>query len=381
MTQPLHLYEEITFQQFALFIKTHSKQVETNINIYLNLDQAICEPDRKIIGGMLHSFFQLLTSPANIEGINENYHSSLDTWLQSQLSIINKKSLYLFQLIFEKSLLTLMIQIKYNRIIPVYMFLLSIFTYLIHSYSKWVDEEKHAIDTQKHLPENMELRRLQKLDKLNQLLIRSSGVQDLAFILKKCEEYFHYKRCVFYAYIPWSNQFYGVIGAELAKVQSMKGQITEERTVFSSKRPIYLKDPRNFVKEEHIKLFNLSSIIFVPIIHQEQLFGWLTFDQVGEEFDSSKNELDLLEQVGKRIGMYLSRKGEERKKTLEIHLTERELTILDLLSEGYDNKKIGESLFLSEHTVRDYVSSLMTKLKAKNRTQVVASAFRLGLLN
>ncbi|MFE3577036.1 response regulator transcription factor [Lysinibacillus sp. NPDC059133] len=55
--------------------------------------------------------------------------------------------------------------------------------------------------------------------------------------------------------------------------------------------------------------------------------------------------------------------------------------ILGLLAEGYDNKKIGSLLFLSEHTVRDYVSSLMTKLKAKNHTQVVASAFRLGLLN
>ncbi|WP_369436298.1 LuxR C-terminal-related transcriptional regulator [Lysinibacillus fusiformis] len=55
--------------------------------------------------------------------------------------------------------------------------------------------------------------------------------------------------------------------------------------------------------------------------------------------------------------------------------------ILRLLAEGYDNKKIGGLLFLSEYTVRDYVSSLMTKLKAKNRTQVVASAFRLGLLN
>ncbi|MFB7640801.1 response regulator transcription factor [Peribacillus butanolivorans] len=68
-------------------------------------------------------------------------------------------------------------------------------------------------------------------------------------------------------------------------------------------------------------------------------------------------------------------------KTSDFHLTERETTILDLLSEGYDNKKIGELLFLSENTVKDYVSSLMTKLKAKNRTQVVALAFRLGLLN
>jgi len=213
------------------------------------------------------------------------------------------------------------------------------------------------------------------------LLISSSGYQDLALILKKCEEYFSYKRCVFYAYVPWSNQFYGVIGAELPKVQSMKGELTGENTILSSRKPIYLKNPKNYVKEEHIQLFNLSSIIFIPILCEDQLFGWLTFDQLGEEFDCTKEELTLLEEVGKRLGLFLSRKGEKVEKNTVLHLTDRESMILGLLAEGYDNKKIAGLLFLSEHTVRDYVSSLMTKLKAKNRTQVVASAFRLGLLS
>ncbi|EOW9530109.1 LuxR C-terminal-related transcriptional regulator [Bacillus cytotoxicus] len=379
MTQPFHPYEDITFQEFVLFIKTHRKQIEENINIYLNLEPSISESDRNITDVLLHSFFQTLHL-SNMEDINEDYTNHLDTWLQSQLSILNMKSFNLFQLIFKKALITLMIQIKYDRMIAILMFLLSIFTHLVHRYNNWIDENITDL-TQKHSHNNKELKKLQSLDKLNKLLIRSSGVQNLAYILKKCEEYFHYKRCVFYAYVPWSNQFYGVIGAELPKVQSMKGQLNEQNTVFHFKKPIYLKKPKNYIKEEHIQLFNLSSIIFIPITYQDQLFGWLTFDQLGEEFDCSKDELDLLEQVGKRLGLFLSRKGEKVQKTSEIHLTERESTILDLLAEGYDNKKIGGLLFLSEHTVRDYVSSLMTKLKAKNRTQVVASAFRLGLLH
>ncbi|MCZ8510909.1 LuxR C-terminal-related transcriptional regulator [Paenibacillus filicis] len=379
MTQPFHPYEEITFQEFVLFTKTHSKQLEANLNIYLNLEPSISEADRKFTDMLLHSFFRLLTH-SNIESIDEDYASYLDTWLQSQLSILNRNSFNLFQLIFEKSLIALMIQIRHNRMITILMFVLSMFTYLVHSYNNWVNEDITGT-TKKNLHENRKLKRLQLLDKLNKLLIRSSGVQDLAYIFKKCEEYFHYKRCVFYAYVPWSNQFYGVIGAELPKVQSMKGQFTEQNSVFSSKKPIYLKNPKNYVKEEHIKLFNLSSVIFIPITHQNQLFGWITFDQLGEEFDCSKDELDLLEQVGKRLGLFFSRKVEEVAKTSELHLTERESMILGLLADGYDNKKIGGLLFLSEHTVRDYVSILMTKLKAKNRTQVVASAFRLGLLN
>lgn len=374
MTYPFQSVEEVTLQEFVLFIKIHHKQIEENTNIYLNLDPSIAESDQKRVAMLLDSFLRL-TTHTNIDELNEDDKSFFTTWLQSQLSIIDKKSFNLFQLIFEKALITFMIQQKSSRTNAILMYVLSKFTFLVQLYYGG-DHNANYRST-----DNQELKYLQLLDKLDKLLISSTGYQDLAYILKKCEEYFSYKRCVFYAYVPWSNQFYGVIGAELSKVQSMKGQLTGDNTILSSKKPIYLKNPKNYVKEEHIQLFNLSSIIFIPIMRRDQLFGWLTFDQLGEEFDCTKEELLLLEEVGNRLGLFLSRKGEKVEKNTELHLTERESMILGLLAEGYDNKKIGGFLFLSEHTVRDYVSSLMTKLKAKNRTQVVASAFRLGLLS
>ncbi|WDV07266.1 helix-turn-helix domain-containing protein [Lysinibacillus irui] len=374
MTHPFQSVEEVTLQEFVLFIKIHHKQIEENTNIYLNLEPSIAESDQKRVAMLLDSFLRL-TTHTNIDELNEDDKSFFTTWLQSQLSIIDKKSFNLFQLIFEKALITFMIQQKSSRTNAILMYVLSKFTFLVQLYYGG-DHNVNYRST-----DNQELKYLQLLDKLDTLLISSTGYQDLAYILKKCEEYFSYKRCVFYAYVPWSNQFYGVIGAELSKVQSMKGQLTGDNTILSSKKPIYLKNPKNYVKEEHIQLFNLSSIIFIPIMRRDQLFGWLTFDQLGEEFDCTKEELLLLEEVGNRLGLFLSRKGEKVEKNTELHLTERESMILGLLAEGYDNKKIGGFLFLSEHTVRDYVSSLMTKLKAKNRTQVVASAFRLGLLS
>lgn len=374
MTHPFQSVEEVTLQEFVLFIKIHHKQIEENTNIYLNLEPSIAESDQKRVAMLLDSFLHL-TTHTNIDELNEDDKSFFTTWLQSQLSILDKKSFNLFQLIFEKALITFMIQQKSSRTNAILMYVLSKFTYLVQLYYGG-DHNASYRST-----DNEELRILQLLDKFDELLISSTGYQDLAYILKKCEEYFSYKRCVFYAYVPWSNQFYGVIGAELSKVQSMKGQLTGDNTILSSKKPIYLKNPKNYVKEEHIQLFNLSSIIFIPIMRRDQLFGWLTFDQLGEEFDCTKDEILLLEEVGNRLGLFLSRKGEKVEKNTELHLTERESMILGLLAEGYDNKKIGGFLFLSEHTVRDYVSSLMTKLKAKNRTQVVASAFRLGLLS
>ncbi|WCH48215.1 LuxR C-terminal-related transcriptional regulator [Lysinibacillus sp. OF-1] len=376
MTHPFQSIEEVTLQEFVLFIKIHHQQIEENVNIYLNLAPSIAEEDRKRAAMLLDSFLRLMTY-TNIDELNDGDKSFFNTWLQAQLSIIDRKSFNLFQLIFEKSLITFMIQQKSSRTNAILMYVLSLFTFLVQLYDDCEGDDKRSNGS----TENQELRYLQLLDKLDKLLISSSGYQDLAYILKKCEEYFSYKRCVFYAYVPWSNQFYGVIGAELPKVQSMKGQLNGENAILSSRKPIYLKNPKNYVKEEHIQLFNLSSIIFIPIMRRDQLFGWLTFDQLGEEFDCTKEELSLLEEVGKRLGLFLSRKGEKVEKNTELHLTERESMILGLLAEGYDNKKIGGLLFLSEHTVRDYVSSLMTKLKAKNRTQVVASAFRLGLLS
>lgn len=375
MPHSVYPYEEITFEQFILFIKTHSKQLDENISIYLNQEPSLTNHERKMIGTLLNSFLHLLIN-TSIDHSEEDNESHLVTWLQSQLSILNMKYFNIFQLIFEKSLITLLIQIKQTRNTSIVMFLLSIYTQLVHSLNGWIDEDIT------HLQNNSDSTKFESLDKLNKLLIRSSGVHDFAYILKKCEEYFQYKRCVFYAYIPWSNQFYGVIGAELPKVQSMKGELSfKQSMIFNTHKAIFLKNPKGFVKEEHIKLFNLSSVIFVPVVKKQQLFGWLTFDQIGEEFDCSKEELDLLEEVGNRLGLYLSRNQGKVNEAPHLHLTERESMILDLLSEGYDNKKMGELLYLSEHTVRDYVSRLMTKLKAKNRTQVVASAFRLGLLN
>ncbi|WHY99496.1 LuxR C-terminal-related transcriptional regulator [Peribacillus simplex] len=378
MTQPSHAYEEISFQQFILFIKSHNKQIEENINIYLNLEPLILENERKVIQTLLESFLLFLSAP-KIEDINETYDKHLETWLQSHLPILNVNHFSMFRLIFEKSIVTLMSNLKHAHTISILMFLLSIFSHLIHSYNKWMVVEPTQLS--KTHEENAELKRLQLLDQLDELLINSSGIKDFAHILKKCEELFHYKRCVFYAYIPWSNQFYGTIGLELPKVQSMRGQLSLKQSfVFNSKKPVFLKNPNHYIKKEHIALFNLSSVIFVPIVHDQQVFGWLTFDQLGEEFDYSKDELTLLEQVGKRLGLYLSRKNDEVSIDTDLQLTERESMILNLLAEGYNNKKMAELLQLSEHTIRDYVSSLMTKFKAKNRTQVVVYGFRFGLL-
>jgi two-component system, NarL family, response regulator DevR len=50
-------------------------------------------------------------------------------------------------------------------------------------------------------------------------------------------------------------------------------------------------------------------------------------------------------------------------------LTDREREVLDLVADGLTNRQIGERLYLSEKTVKNYVSSLLGKLGLERRTQ------------
>ena len=57
-------------------------------------------------------------------------------------------------------------------------------------------------------------------------------------------------------------------------------------------------------------------------------------------------------------------------------LTEQELNILALITEGLTNREIAERVFLSEKTVRNYVSSILSKLDLSSRAEAAAYAVR-----
>jgi two-component system response regulator DevR len=57
-------------------------------------------------------------------------------------------------------------------------------------------------------------------------------------------------------------------------------------------------------------------------------------------------------------------------------LSEQELRVLALVTEGKTNREIGEALYLSEKTVRNYVSDILTKLGHTSRAQAAAYAAR-----
>lgn len=61
-------------------------------------------------------------------------------------------------------------------------------------------------------------------------------------------------------------------------------------------------------------------------------------------------------------------------------LSDRELDVLRLLGRGLSNSEIAEQLFLSEGTVRNYVSAVLAKLQVADRTQAAVLAVKHGLV-
>ncbi|WP_462409897.1 response regulator [Neobacillus sp. Marseille-QA0830] len=64
----------------------------------------------------------------------------------------------------------------------------------------------------------------------------------------------------------------------------------------------------------------------------------------------------------------------------QYELTEREEDVLECIAQGLSNKNIAEKLFLSEGTVKNYISSIYHKLDVKDRFQAALKAQQEGLI-
>ena len=61
-------------------------------------------------------------------------------------------------------------------------------------------------------------------------------------------------------------------------------------------------------------------------------------------------------------------------------LTSRERDVVKLLCDGYSNREIASTLFLSEPTVKTHVAHIASKVDARDRLQIVVKAYRSNVL-
>jgi two-component system, NarL family, response regulator DevR len=88
----------------------------------------------------------------------------------------------------------------------------------------------------------------------------------------------------------------------------------------------------------------------------------------------SRGEALLDPAVTQRVFQEVRRAVKEEEASAFAHLSQQEKHVLLLVSEGKTNREIAKALFLGEGTVRNYVSSILSKLGVNNRAEAAAYA-------
>ena len=126
----------------------------------------------------------------------------------------------------------------------------------------------------------------------------------------------------------------------------------------------------------------METFLGVPVRIADRVFGNLYLcDKVdGGEF--TEEDVALVDTLGRVAGLLIDKEQLRlRAQTAEeerlARLSPQERRILGLIAEGMTNRQIGETMFLAEKTVKNYVSNLLAKLGFQRRTEAAVFATRL----
>jgi DNA-binding NarL/FixJ family response regulator len=106
---------------------------------------------------------------------------------------------------------------------------------------------------------------------------------------------------------------------------------------------------------------------------EELLLGIQAVNRGNTYFSSAISDGDAINQY-----MWQAKK-EDGKVGYEL-LTSREREVLQLIAEGFSNQRIGQELYISVKTVEAHKAHIMSKLHARNRTDLIRYALRKGLV-
>jgi two-component system, NarL family, response regulator LiaR len=91
-------------------------------------------------------------------------------------------------------------------------------------------------------------------------------------------------------------------------------------------------------------------------------------------YAAGRGEVRLGPEVAERLAQVVTKPNSSEQ------LTPRERQILQLVANGYANKRIARVLEIEERTVKTHVSSLLSKLGLSSRTQAALYAYKIGLV-
>jgi DNA-binding CsgD family transcriptional regulator len=229
-----------------------------------------------------------------------------------------------------------------------------------------------------------------------QRLLRSRNADEaVQTISKGLVDYMPFQRCALFLYNQYEDKGIGVSGYNVnsPSVQQIKEEIFKlpliKKFLYSltHSQPLFFSNAAEVLPEKYVREYKLKSIVVLPLFvpSESKLLGIALLDR-GEdsEFAVSTQTLTTLIKFGHYAGELINSFWEEAIQQFgnpNCVLTAREKDVLKLIADGFSINEAAQKLHLSSYTVRDYVSVIIQKLSAKNRTDAAVKAIRMNLIS
>jgi two-component system, NarL family, response regulator DegU len=107
--------------------------------------------------------------------------------------------------------------------------------------------------------------------------------------------------------------------------------------------------------------------------------GYLVKDCSFEEVAATVREA-ISGEVSQQVAASMLREARGLVDEAESVITKREIEVLQLIADGCATPEVAEKLFISQKTVKNHLASIYAKLDARDRTQAVLQAVRMGIV-
>ncbi|PTQ56364.1 MAG: hypothetical protein BSOLF_0299 [Candidatus Carbobacillus altaicus] len=200
-----------------------------------------------------------------------------------------------------------------------------------------------------------------------------------------------FKRSALFWYTMITKTFQGVHGYNVP-IESIRSihitleNLVKVREVLETSHPVFYEDMAQRLPKHYVDEFHLTSLIFIPLrlSNDPRPLAVLLIDQGGTPFTLDNETRVLLERLMQRatqaIHYHLKRIDHLTKTPAAGILNLREQQVLSYIAEGLSTNEIAQQLYISEHTVNEYVRNILKKLEATNRSHAVAKAMKLRLI-